>query len=318
MLDRVKPPLLQAEFFRSDVLEGLSKPQKTLPSRWLYDDAGSALFEAITRVDEYYPTRTETAILRDFADDIAQFIGSDAVVIEYGAGAGVKTKILLDSLEQPSVYIPVDIAGDFLATTVLEMKTSFPSTRIMPVVADFTSEFRLPAELPVKNRIGFFPGSTIGNLNSGEADAFLRRMRNHVGLGGRAIVGIDLVKAISTLRAAYDDAGGVTAAFNLNMLKRINRELDGNFPLGAFKHVARWNEREKAIEMHLLCLVPCEVNVDGDKFKFASGETIHTESCRKYDLEGINSLAGAAGWSLERVWTDDGGAYAVVGLSAIG
>ncbi|MDB5846861.1 MAG: egtD [Rhodoferax sp.] len=318
MLDRVKPQTLQNAAFRDDVIEGLSRPQKTLPSRWLYDDIGSALFEDITQLAEYYPTRTETAILRRFAGDIAAFTGPNAVVIEYGAGAGVKTKLVLDALDSPAAYVPVDIAGDFLAMTVHRMNMTFPAMRTWPVVADFTTEFRLPSGLPAGRRMAFFPGSTLGNLDTTQAELFLRRMRHHVGLQGRAVIGIDLLKDVDTLRAAYDDAQGVTAAFNRNLLSRINRELEGDFRVEGFKHVARWNAAERAIEMHLVSLGACSVTVDGQRFRFAPGETIHTESSRKYDLAGIAALVEMAGWTLEHTWTDADAAFAVVGLGTVG
>jgi dimethylhistidine N-methyltransferase len=210
--------------FRSDVLRGLSAPRKMLPARWLYDDEGSALFEAITGLPEYYPTRTETAILAASAPEIAQFVGPGAILVEYGAGAALKTEILLRGLA-PRAYVPIDIAADFLAASAARIEARFPGLAVRPFVADFTADFELPADLPPGRRVGFFPGSTIGNLAAEEAADFLRRMTAHVGPGGAGLIGVDLKKDLETLLAAYDDRDGVTARFNLNLLTRINREL---------------------------------------------------------------------------------------------
>ncbi|MFC3692883.1 L-histidine N(alpha)-methyltransferase [Chenggangzhangella methanolivorans] len=316
MLERVDFRAAQREAFRSDVAAGLSAPRKTLPSRWLYDDRGSELFEEITRLPEYYPTRTETGILRDNAADIADFCGSRAVLIEYGAGAGVKTEILLGALDNPALYVPVDIAGDFLVDAANRIEQRFPYIEIRPVVADFTADFDLPADLPkLPPRVAFFPGSTIGNLAKPDAVEFLARARAHVGPGGRMVIGVDLRKDIGTLIRAYDDAAGVTAAFNLNLLERINRELGGDFDLTRFAHEARWNARKSAIEMHLVSLSEQDVEVDGQKIRFAEGETIHTEDSRKYELAEFEALAASAGWRLAQTWTDPDGQFAVLGLA---
>jgi dimethylhistidine N-methyltransferase len=318
MRDAVDARAWQREAFRADVLAGLARARKTLPSRWLYDDRGSELFEEITRLDEYYPTRTETAILRRYRREIAGFCGRDAMVFEYGAGAGTKTEILLGALDAPRLYVPVDIAGDFLDLTVGRIGRRFPALGTRPVVADFTTDFALPEDLPAaQRRTAFFPGSTIGNLSKTETASFLRRMHRHVGPGGTAVIGADLKKDIGTLIAAYDDRDGVTAAFNLNLLTRINRELGGNFPLDRFAHEARWNEAESAIEMHLVSRDARVVTVAGHSFRFAAGETIHTESSRKYDIDGLAALAEQCGWALRQVWTDPGRLFAVVGLVAM-
>jgi len=316
MLTSVTQEALLRESFRQDVIEGLSAHPKRLPSRWLYDVAGSHLFEAITQLDEYYPTRTETTILRDNARDIGEFAGDGAALIEYGAGAGIKTQIVLDALRSPTVYMPIDISGDFLASTAERLRERYTGLAIQPVVADFTEDLDLPATAAARRRVAFFPGSTIGNLDQSQAVELLRRMRLHVGPGGRAVIGMDLVKEVSTLIRAYDDNRGITADFNLNLLRRINRELDATLPLDAFDHEARWNERERAIEMHLCCRVDLEATVDGHAFQFRVGETIHTESSRKYELADIEALVQAAGWRWERLWRDDGKRFAVVGLVA--
>lgn len=314
MLDRVDLRTLQLEAFRTDVIAGLSKKRKTLPSRWLYDDRGSELFEGITQLEEYYPTRTETGILREHAAEMAAFVGEGVVLFEYGAGAGVKTEILIDALASPRLYVPIDIAGDFLDQTVERMRRRFPQLETRSVVADFTTDFEQPADLPRTRRAAFFPGSTIGNLDESETLSFLRRMRRHVGQRGHAIVGADLKKNIDTLLAAYDDRKGVTAAFNLNLLARVNRELDGEFPLDRFVHEARWNDNEAAIEMHLVSLDARAVKVDGQRIAFEAGETIHTESSRKYDERTFADLAARSGWRVSRFWCDAGRQFGVFGL----
>ena len=321
MPDIVHDTAAQREAFRDDVLAGLARHPKTLPSRWLYDDAGSELFERITRLPEYYPTRTETAILRASAAEIAAFLGPDVALIEYGAGAAVKTRILLDALTEPLAYVPVDIAGDFLDLAVERLREHYPTLAMQPVVADFTRPFRLPdLALPSERkarRVAFFPGSTIGNLGAEEAGALLERMRDQVGPAGRAIIGLDLIKDRATLLRAYDDGAGITAAFNRNLLVRINRELGGNLPLDAFGHEARWNEAEQAIEMHLVCRRAVTASVARQAFRFALGESIHTETSRKYELARLDPLLNGAGWRLERTWTDDEAQFAIVGLAVL-
>jgi dimethylhistidine N-methyltransferase len=304
------------EAFRSEVACGLSRPQKSIPCRWLYDARGSELFEEITRLDAYYPTRAETEILSLHAREISAFCGEGALLLDYGAGAGVKTEILLNALRAPRLYAPIDIAPDMLGQTAKRIDRRFPAIEVLPVLADFTRDFAAPANLPRGRRIAFFPGSTIGNLDRREAVALLSRMRRHVEDKGAAIVGIDLKKDRRMLLDAYDDAEGVTAAFNLNLLARINRELDGEFPLNRFAHAARWNEADSAVEMHLVSLDAREVGVAGRVFCFARGESIHTESSRKYDLAAFGALAAPAGWRLARSWRDGAGRFAVVGLDA--
>lgn len=310
----------QTTAFKADVLAGLARPLKTLPSRWLYDDAGSELFEQITDLPEYYPTRTETAILTEEADNLAGFCGPEAVLIEYGAGASVKSEILLAQLQQPRMYVPVDIAGDFLALSAARLRKRFEMLAVLPVAADFTRWFALPEEVPAGfPRIGLFLGSTIGNLDPDEAVAFLSMVRRHgEGAGGahraQALIGVDLKKSTDVLIPAYDDARGVTARFNLNLLERINRELDGGFDISKFRHRARWNEEESAIEMHLLSLIDQRISVGDTVFDFAEGETIHTESSRKYTLEGFGALVEKAGWRIAESWTDPDDLFALIGL----
>jgi dimethylhistidine N-methyltransferase len=301
--------------FRADVLEGLSNSQKRIPCRWLYDRKGSELFEAITRLAEYYPSRTETAILKSNGQAMANFVGPEAILFEYGAGAGIKSRMLLSSLEIPRLYVPIDIAGEYLNATVKHMQVDFPTLETWPVTADFTAEFAMPAGLPAGRRVALFLGSTIGNLDVLEAGALLGRMRKHVGPDGAAIIGVDLTKDLDTLLIAYDDRAGVTAEFNLNLLARINRELAGDFNLDMFAHEARWNEHESAIEMHLVSRIAQTVTVDGRRFHFEQAESVHTESSRKYDYEWFAALAEANGWNVRRTWSDDRVNFAILGLT---
>jgi len=316
MLEIVSQQVRQLEAFRADVGLGLSQGQKRLPSRWLYDIRGCEIFEEITRLDEYYPTRTETAILRDNAREIAEFCGEAAVLLEYGAGAGIKTEFLIDALDCPRLYVPIDIAGEFLDETVVRMRQRFPDLQTLPVVADFTGDFEIPRGVPKSPRSAFFPGSTIGNLDADETGQFLRRVRVHVGLRGKAIIGVDLKKDVATLLAAYDDREGVTAAFNLNLLTRINRELGGDFSPEGFAHQARWNEVESAVEMHLVSLREQVVTVDGQRFGFEAGETIHTESSRKYDVPNFTEVLENGLWRVSAIWSDSDRRFAVFGLDA--
>lgn len=318
MLDRTDVKAEQCEAFRRDVLAGLGRSPKTLPSRWLYDARGSELFEEITTAPEYYPTRTERTLLEANRDEIADFFGPAAVLIEYGAGASIKTEIVLGALHDPALYVPIDIAGDFLDDSARRIRTLFPDLDVDPVIADFTEEFDLPGDLPRDGRGAFFPGSTIGNLDEAEATAFLRRMHSHLGGSGVAVIGADLKKDVGVLERAYDDAAGITAAFNRNILTRAERELGARVQIEAFRHEARWNDEASAMEMHLVADRPCEIVVDDEIFRFEAGETIHTESSRKYDIAALEQLAEAGGFKLERLWRDQGNLFAVAGLRAIG
>ncbi len=316
MLEILSQQARQLEAFRADVAFGLSQQRKRLPSRWLYDIRGCEIFEDITRLEEYYPTRTETAILRDNAREIADFCGERAVLFEYGAGAGIKTEILIGALDRPRLYVPIDIAGDFLNETVGRMRQRFPELQTLPVVADFTHDFEIPRGVPTGSRCAFFPGSTMGNLDAHESQRFLRQVRRHVGSRGTAIIGVDLKKDLGTLLPAYDDREGVTAAFNLNLLVRINRELGGDFAPEWFEHQARWSEAESAVEMHLVSLRDQVVTVDGQRFAFAGGETIHTESSRKYDVRSFMEVVEDGRWSVSAIWSDTDRRFAVFGLHA--
>jgi dimethylhistidine N-methyltransferase len=300
--------------FLDDVLRGLSSDPKTLPCRWLYDDRGCELFEEITRLPEYYPTRTETRILKNNARNMADFVGPGVTLLEYGAGAGIKTEILIEALQAPLCYVPIDIAGGFLAMTAERLRQRFPALCVKPIVSDFMIDFEIPNSLRLSRKAAFFPGSTIGNLSLQEATSFLSRMRRHVGPKGTAIVGVDLIKDLQTLLPAYDDRDGVTAQFNLNLLARINRELDGDFVLDRFAHDARWNPHESAVEMHLVSLESQTVTVVDRRFGFVEGETIHTESSRKYDSSTWAAMAADSGWAVSRTWMDAHRRFALYGL----
>jgi L-histidine Nalpha-methyltransferase len=316
MLDLVSTETWLQTAFRNDVLRGLSRIRKSIPCRWLYDERGSEIFERITLLDEYYPTRIETALLRDNAEDIAAFTSRTVALLEYGAGSGTKTEILL-AAASPALYVPIDICGSFLTETTARLRWLFPHIETRPMVADFMTEFTLPAAVFHRGaRTAFFPGSTIGNLSEVQAGALLRRMRSHAGPFGCAIIGVDLSKDVETLLRAYDDSEGVTAAFNLNLLERMNRELDADFDLDSFEHEARWNEADTAVEMHLVSRLDQDVAVGNQLFTFRGGESVHTESSRKYDIAGFTALVQINGWRVARIWQDAGKAFAIFGLTA--
>jgi L-histidine N-alpha-methyltransferase len=238
-------------------------------------------------------------------------------LIEYGAGAGIKTEILIAALDAPRLYVPVDISGDFLDQAVISLRHRFPNIGIWPIVADFTEDFVIPVGIPLKGRSAFFPGSTIGNLDQAETISFLRRIHRQVGSKGTALIGADLTKDVRVLLAAYNDRLGVTAEFNLNLLARINRELDGDFRLDCFAHEARWNSMNSAVEMHLVSTQAQTVAVDGQTFDFEAGETIHTESSRKYAVKTLSALVESAGWYIEEMWTDARQSFGVFGLASL-
>lgn len=289
----------------SDALAGLTSPRKTLPCKWLYDAEGTRLFEAITRLPEYYPTRTEMRILDQHGREIARAVGPGAVVVEFGPGDGVKAVQLLSALDTPRAYLPVDIAPEWLGQVAERVEAAFPDLPVRPVVADFTRPFDLPAHGGGSAaRLGFFSGSTIGNFEPAEAVAFLARARATLGQGGRLLLGADLVKGEKVLEAAYDDSAGVTAAFNLNLLTRLNREAGADFDLDGFLHKARWNAARERVEMHLVARHAQSVRLGDQTIRFAAGESIHTESSHKYRAEGLRALAAAAGWRDAAMWTD--------------
>jgi L-histidine N-alpha-methyltransferase len=298
--------------FLADVLRGLSRPQKLLPCKYFYDERGSQLFEAICRTPEYYPTRTELAIMRRHAAEMAGLLGARRVVVELGSGSGWKTRLLLRHLPRPAAYVPVDVSSECLMRFAAELRGEFPDVEVAPVAADFTRHFEVPdAPFPDDRRAVYFPGSTIGNFETDEARRLLARMAELCGPDGALLIGIDLVKALDVLEAAYNDRQGVTAAFNLNLLQRINRELGADFDLSSFRHRAFYDEALGRIEMHLVSTRPQTVRVGGRAFRFEAGETIHTENSHKYAVAGFASLAGAAGWRLGRTWTDADALFAV-------
>ncbi|MFT8243492.1 L-histidine N(alpha)-methyltransferase [Roseomonas sp. BN140053] len=299
------PAAAQRAALLADALAGLSAPRKTLPSKWLYDAEGARLFEAITRLPEYYPTRTEVRILTESGPDIARAVGPGAAVVEFGPGDGAKAVQLLRLLDAPAAYLPVDIAPEWLDTAAARVAEALPALRVQPVVADFSQPFDL-ADRAAGSRVhlGFFPGSTIGNFEAEEAVSFLRRARATLRPGARMLLGADLVKSVPVLQAAYDDAAGVTAAFNLNLLTRLNREAGADFDLGGFTHRAAWNPDLERIEMHLVSRRAQTVQLAGRAFQFAEGESIHTENSHKYRPERLRALAEAAGWRAGASWTD--------------
>jgi dimethylhistidine N-methyltransferase len=322
---RPEPKALQGEAqnlprdeFEIAVLEGLSKPKKSLPCRFFYDARGSELFEEITRLPEYYPTRTETEILTRNAADIAGFIQENSVLVEFGAGSSLKTEILLDRVARHVTYVPIDVSPSALSAASERLKQRYPSLDVRPIVADFSQAIALPTDLDGLPRTGFFPGSTIGNLTHSEATNLLTAFGAALGARSRLIIGVDLKKEPRRLVLAYDDAAGVTAAFNLNLLARINRELDGTFDIASFRHVAVYNPREGRIEMHLMSTRDQNATVSGQRFRFQRGESIHTENSYKYALDEFHGLALKGDWSTAAVWTDDAALFSVHALENIG
>lgn len=302
--------------FAADVRHGLSQAHKTLSPRFFYDAIGSALFEQITQLPEYYLTRAEVAILKTHATEIAEGAPLGAVLLEFGSGSSRKTEILLDALPQVVAYVAADVSDSALHEAKSRLATRYPSLDIRPIVADFSHPIDCPHDLVERPRIGFFPGSTIGNLTPAEAVRLLVVMRNSLACDGRLIVGVDLKKDMRRLLAAYNDAAGVTAAFNLNLLARINRELAGSFDLKAFRHHAIYDAHEGRIEMHIVSLKDQTVSVLGRQFGFRAGESIHTENSYKYTVEQFQELARAAGWTPRRVWLDEDRLFSVHELIA--
>ena len=304
--------------FLDDVLHGLAQPQKSIPPKYFYDAQGSRLFEAICEQPEYYPTRTEMAILREHLAEMAQFIGPDVELIEFGSGAGIKTRILVERL-RPLLYVPVDIDEDTLKSASKQLARLFPWLNITGMCADYARALELPefVGLPIGRKAVFFPGSTIGNFTPEEALGFLQQTRRLAGTGGALLIGVDLKKDKPTLDAAYDDAKGVTAEFNLNLLARINRELGGDFQTRRFGHRAFYDEAKGRVEMHLESLYSQFAHVAGLRFDFAPGETIHTEVSCKYTVSEFQALARRAGFVLESVWTDPAQMFSVHGMIAV-
>lgn len=297
--------------FRSQVLRGLGQSRKHLPCKFFYDRRGSELFDRICELPEYYLTRTELGILQEKVAEMADAAGERCLLVEYGSGSSLKTRLLLERLRDPAAYVPLDISREHLLDAAARLAALFPRLRIAPVCADYTQPFELPACDGAARTVVYFPGSTIGNFDPHEARAFLRAAAERCGAGGGLLIGVDLKKDPAHLHAAYNDAAGVTAAFNLNLLARINRELDADFDLDCFAHYAFYNPRLGRVEMHLLSRADQTVHVANRRFLFREGETIFTESSYKYTLDEFAALARSSGWSVRQTWTDDRRAFSV-------
>jgi L-histidine Nalpha-methyltransferase len=305
----------QTSAFGRDVIDDLSQHPKRLSPKYFYDAKGSELFEAITRLPEYYPTRTELGILQERAGEISAIVPDGAALVEFGAGATTKVRLLLNGCAV-GAYVPVDISGDFLTAQAEALGQDFPGLDVYAVAADFTKPFDLPGAVIAMPKVGFFPGSTLGNLEPHEARAFLRSARDILGQGAHMVIGVDLEKDRRVLREAYNDTAGVTARFNLNLLERINRELGGNFDTSEFRHRAIYNSERHRIEMHLISTKAQKVRVLDRNFSFHPGESIHTENSYKYNLERFTALANESGWTRRESWTDAERMFSVHALVA--
>ncbi|MDP2358984.1 MAG: L-histidine N(alpha)-methyltransferase [Beijerinckiaceae bacterium] len=312
--DRARAPGPSDDFMH-DVVEGLSRAQKTLPCRYFYDTRGSELFEEITALPEYYPTRVEAAILRDCAPQIAARTAPGSVLVEFGSGSSTKTELLLSQMRDLAAYVAIDVSASALEDARMRLRDRFRGLRVDTVVGDFWSAEIAP-DLAQAPRVGFFPGSTIGNLEPADAQALLKRFAAVLGEGARLVIGVDVMKPASILIPAYDDAQGVTAAFNLNLLTRANRELDADFDVSAFRHVAIWNEAKTRIEMRLVSSREQVAHVGGREFRFAAGETIHTENSHKWPADIFDQIVLGAGWEVAEHWTDPNQLFRVLELRA--
>lgn len=304
--------------FLKDVVEGLAKEQKSVPPKYFYDQKGSELFDEICELDEYYLTRTEVGLLTGLADELKELLPEPLALFEYGSGAGAKIRILLDKLPQIKTWVPIEICQEHLAASAASLRTAYPQLNIVPICGDYmkANSIDLASYDLADNRMVFFPGSTIGNLTQSERLTLLANSRRLIGRGGFMLMGIDLVKDEKVLIDAYDDDSGVTAAFNKNLLRRINRELGANFDAEKFKHEARYNDEQQRIEMHLVAEEAQLVQVDNQVFKVAEGESIHTECSHKFSFAGIQQIAELAGFELFRTWSDQKGYFGVVLLRA--
>ena len=303
------------EAFREEVLAGLGAEPKWLSPKWLYDEKGSQLFDRITDLPEYYPTRVESGIIAEHVGDMAEAIGSGSVLLEFGSGSSIKTRILLDRLDSLSSYVPIDISEEHLLATASALRADYPNLDVVPVVADYTEPIELPRAVETEaRRVAYFPGSTIGNFHPEEALRFLTQVADLCGSRGGLLLGVDLKKDPRVLHAAYNDAAGVTAQFNLNLLTRMNRELDADFDLEAFVHYAFYNPEEGRIEMHIVSLRDQVVEVAGETFSFGSGESLWTESSYKHGVEQFGRVAAQAGFSIRHVWTDEARWFGVLYL----
>ena len=307
----LEAPVRADPAFRADVLAGFRMQRRAIPARWFYDRAGSELFERITVLPEYYPTRVETELLARHAADVARIVGPGRAVVEFGSGSSTKTPHVLQAVE-PAAYVPIDISGDFLRESAAALASDFPKLSILPVEADFTQPIVPPAEILGLPKLGFFPGSTIGNMVARTAVNLLRAMVETLGIGSMLLIGMDRVKNVDILTRAYDDAEGVTAAFNLNLLHRINRELDGDIPVDAFRHRAIWNDLYARIEMHLEATRDVSFSIEGERFSMHAGETIHTENSHKYGARDARLLLRAGAWTPIAEWTDADDQFALI------
>jgi len=317
IIDAVGAKAAARDGFAADVISGLSAPHKQLPPKYFYDATGSRLFREICSTDEYYVTRSETNLLRNVAAEVSTGIPSGAALVEFGSGESAKTRLLLDAAPQFSTYVPIDISANALYEAAERLSRDYPQLSVAPVVADFTGHFHLPTAADGRPRIGFFPGSTIGNFARDDAVRFLRSIRQVLGSHGALLVGVDLIKNPATLTAAYDDALGVTARFNKNLLTRINRELGGDFDPGAFDHLAEWNAAQNRIEMHLVSRKDQIVNAAGHTFAFRRGERLHTENSHKFTVAMFARLAAEAGWSANKTWISDAPQVALFRLEPV-
>ena len=305
--------------FAADVLRGLSAIPKQVPAKYFYDGEGSRLFERITELPEYYPTRCEMQILRERGNEITKLIPEGSALVEFGSGSSKKARVLLRAAPKLACYVPVDICGEMIEQEARELRPDFPGLKVLPVVADICFPFALPAEaVAAPHRVGFFPGSTIGNFEPHEAAGFLRNAARILGPGATLIIGADLIKDVDVLNAAYNDAEGVTARFNLNLLVRMNRELGGTFKLDAFEHHAFYNRERHRIEMHLASLKRQRVKVAGETIEFRAGETIHTENSYKYTAASLGALARGVGWLPASVWTDANNYFSIQAFTLAG
>jgi len=306
------PHASSAPSFADDVRAGLTAKPKTLPPKYFYDALGSQLFEAICLLPEYYLTRTETRILQQRAGEIGRRAGPGCALVEFGSGSSVKSRLLIEALPELALYAPIDISREHLDATAAQLRRDYPKLNVVPVCADFMKPVRLPEAVAGLPKLGFFPGSTIGNMVARTAVDLLRSMRATLGEGSQLLIGMDLIKDVAVLEAAYDDAQGVTAAFNLNLARRINRELGGTLPLDRLRHVARWNDTYARIEMHLEATEAFDFEVSGCRFSLHRGETIHTENSHKFDLRSQNTLLLAGGWTPARRWLDSEGRFSLI------
>jgi dimethylhistidine N-methyltransferase len=303
--------------FAADVLAGLTAMPKRLSPKYFYDNTGSALFEQITELPEYYPTRREVGILNKHTADVAALMPPGAALVEFGSGSSAKTRIILSAAKSLGAYVPVEISAQFMHRQMAELRREYPKLAIRPVVADFGKPFELPDVTQIMPRVGFFPGSTIGNFEPHQAASFLRHAGRILGRGATFIVGVDLVKDTGVLQRAYNDSKGVTAKFNLNLLSRINRELGAKFNLACFEHHAFFNRERSRIEMHLASLKRQRLKVCGECIEFRAGETIHTENSYKYSVESFGALARGAGWTPAATWTDAEKYFSVHALTCV-